>query len=80
MSTKEQIQQIVSDILDVDLNKVPADLQQGDLAEWDSLAQLRIMNALEQEFGVAPTMKQVFQLNSIPAISQFVESSKIASL
>lgn len=80
MSTKKQIQQIVSDILDVDLNIVSADLQQSDLAEWDSLAQLRIMNALEQEFGVTPTMKQVFQLNSIPAISQFVESSQIASL
>lgn len=80
MNTKEQIQQIVSDVLDVDLKKISADLRQEDLAEWDSLAQLRIMNALEQEFEVTPTMKQVFQLNSIPAITQFIESSQVTSL
>lgn len=75
MEVLHEVQQIVSDLLNVDMNKVTANTQQQDLPEWDSLAQLRIMNAIEQEFGVSPTMKQISQLTSIPAITEFVKSS-----
>jgi len=75
MEVSHEVQQIVSDLLDVDMKKITANTQQQDLAEWDSLAQLRIMNAIEQEFGVSPTMKQISQLTSIPAIIEFLESN-----
>ena len=70
----ERIQLIVTDVLDIDASKVTADATQHDIAEWDSLAQLRIISALEQAFGVRPTMREIPELNSIPAISRYLET------
>lgn len=71
----ERIQLIVTDVLDIDADKINANASQQDIAEWDSLAQLRIVTALEQEFGVKPTMKEIAELNSIPAITRYIETS-----
>ena len=71
----ERIRLIVSDVLDVDTGSISPDSAQGDIPEWDSLAQLRIVTALEQEFGVKPTMRQIPELNSIPAIARYLDSA-----
>ena len=68
----ERIRLIVSDVLDVDTGSIAPDSAQGDIPEWDSLAQLRIVTALEQEFGVKPTMREIPELNSIPAITRYL--------
>ena len=71
----ERICLIVSDVLDVDTGSIAPDSAQGDIPEWDSLAQLRIVTALEQEFGVKPTMREIPELNSIPAITRYLGSA-----
>ena len=71
----ERIQLIITDVLDIDADKLHADSSQQDIAEWDSLGHLRIVTALEQEFGVKPTMKEIAELNSIPAITRYIETS-----
>ena len=71
----ERVRLIVSDVLDVDTGSISPDSAQGDIPEWDSLAQLRIVTALEQEFGVKPTMRQIPELNSIPAITRYLDSA-----
>jgi acyl carrier protein len=68
----ERVRLIVSDVLDVDTGSIASDSAQGDIPEWDSLAQLRIVTALEQEFGVKPTMREIPELNSIPAITRYL--------
>lgn len=74
MDTIQKVQFMVSDVLDVHLSKISAQASQETVAEWDSLAQLRIVTALEEEFGIKPSMKEIGQLTSIPAIIQFIES------
>jgi len=75
MENAERIRLIVSDVLEVDAGKIHAESHQADIAEWDSLAQLRIVTALEQEFGVKPTMREIAELTSIPAITRYLEAS-----
>ena len=75
MEHADRIQLIISDVLDVDAEQLDADTAQDDLEEWDSLAQLRIVTALEQEFGIKPTMREISELNSIPAITRFVKAA-----
>lgn len=77
MENLERIRLIVSDVLDLDAGHISPDSAQGDIPEWDSLAQLRIVTALEQEFGVKPSMREIPELNSIPAIAQYLHSSAI---
>lgn len=71
----ERIQLIVTDVLDIDVGKLHADSSQQDIEEWDSLGHLRIVTALEQEFGIKPTMREIAELNSIPAITRYIETS-----
>ncbi|OAJ69424.1 hypothetical protein A7976_02200 [Methylobacillus sp. MM3] len=75
MEMTEKIRLIVSDVLEVDANRIDAESHQADIAEWDSLAQLRLVTALEEEFGVKPTMREIAELTSIPAITRYLNIS-----
>lgn len=75
MENFERIRLIISDVLDVDVNSIEHDSAQGGIPEWDSLAQLRIVTALEQEFGIKPTMREIPELNSIPAITRYLDTA-----
>ena len=75
MENAERIRMIVSDVLEIDRERVQEGSQQADFAEWDSLAQLRLITALEQEFGVRPTMREIAELTSIPAITRYLDTA-----
>lgn len=77
MENAERIRLIVSDVLEIDPKRVQEGSQQADLAEWDSLAQLRLVTALEQEFGVRPTMREIAELTSIPAIARYLDTATV---
>lgn len=77
MENAERIRMIVSDVLEIDSERVQEGSQQADLAEWDSLAQLRLVTALEQEFGVRPTMREIAELTSIPAIARYLDTATV---
>lgn len=77
MENAERIRMIVSDVLEIDPERVQEGSQQADLAEWDSLAQLRLVTALEQEFGVRPTMREIAELTSIPAIARYLDTATV---
>jgi acyl carrier protein len=77
METTERVQLIVSDVLEIAPGQLNAESQQAEIAEWDSLAHLRIVTALEQEFGVKPTMREIAELTSIPAITRFLEAAVV---
>ena len=77
MDNAERIRMIVSDVLEIDPERVQEGSQQADLAEWDSLAQLRLVTALEQEFGVRPTMREIAELTSIPAIARYLDTATV---
>ena len=75
MEMTEKVRLIVSDVLEVDANRIGAESHQADIAEWDSLAQLRLVTALDEEFGVKPTMREIAELTSIPAITRYLNTS-----
>ena len=77
MEITERIRLIVSDVLEIDANRIGAESHQSDIAEWDSLAQLRLVTALEEEFGVKPSMREIAELTSIPAITRYLNTSGV---
>ena len=77
MENTERIRMIVSDVLEIDPKRVQEGSQQADFTEWDSLAQLRLVTALEQEFGVRTTMREIAELTSIPAIARYLDTATV---
>ena len=64
----ERIRNVVSNVLDVPLASVSADTKAEDVENWDSLGQMNVMLALEEEFGVNFAPEQIMGLLSIQAI------------
>ncbi len=63
-----QIKQIMSDVLDVDATRVDALTSQENTPNWDSMGQINLVIALEQEFGVCFTAVEIVELVSFPEI------------
>lgn len=73
-TTTNQIRELLAGVLRVDLADIPADLQFGDLPQWDSMGHMEVMVALEKEFGVEVSADTITELVSIPAISAYIEA------
>jgi acyl carrier protein len=73
-TTTNQIRELLAGVLRVELAAVPADLQFGDLPQWDSMGHMEVMVALEKEFGVEVSADTITELVSIPAISAYIEA------
>jgi acyl carrier protein len=69
----ERLHLLISDVLDRAPEDVTPDMKRDDIPEWDSLAHLRIVTAVEEEFGLRLTMDQIAALKSIADIQHHLE-------
>jgi acyl carrier protein len=51
-SMEEQVKQVMADILDLDPSSIDESTSQDNTTTWDSLSQINLLVALEQEFGI----------------------------
>jgi acyl carrier protein len=78
MSTFERLQKTIATALKVAPAKVAAHTRDQDLPSWDSLGQVNLIMALEQEFGVYIEVEEFGNLNSVPAILAYLGRQGIA--
>ncbi len=72
----EQIRELVADVLDLDEDKVTAELSPDDTEYWDSMNHLRLVTALEEEFDIKLTMDEVQSIENVGDIYAVVKSHK----
>ena len=63
--TSIRIKQIIAETLKVPLESISDDLAVGDITEWDSLAHVRIIGALEVDLGVELDIEQTLDLEDV---------------
>jgi acyl carrier protein len=51
------------------------DLRIGDIEQWDSVAHLDLMSAIEQEFGVRFDLDEITTLTSLPELLSRLEKA-----
>ena len=64
----DRIRQIVADIAQNDVASVTTDSNSQNLNGWDSVAQINIIVAIEEEFGVTFDPEDIHTLNSVEKI------------
>lgn len=64
----QRIQRIFREVFENDSLQVHDDLSARTLADWDSLAQVKLILGLEEEFGVKFTTAEVAELNSVQSL------------
>ena len=72
MEYEEKIKQIFADILDVKEERVTETFGPNDAAMWDSMNNLRLITALEEEFNIQLTMGEIREMDSFGKIKEAV--------
>jgi acyl carrier protein len=72
MEYEEQIKQIFADILDVKEERITETFGPNDAAMWDSMNNLRLITALEEEFKIQLTMGEIREMDSFGKIKEVV--------
>ena len=74
--TKGQIIEIFQDILDVKKGTVNLNSTSSDIDEWDSVATVNIIVALEDEFGIKFKLEGIQEVKSVKDFVELVQEHK----
>ena len=75
MNTQNQVMQIIAETLNVPLSTINEDSAAENMDTWDSFAQVNLMMALEQTFGITLEVEDFMKLNSVTSITAFIEEN-----
>lgn len=71
-----KIIEIFEDILDKESGKINLNSTPKDIEEWDSVATINIIVAIEDEFGIKFKLKDVQEAKSVKDFLELVEANK----
>ena len=75
-SILDQVIAVVADVLDLLPEQIGIATDGADVAAWDSFGHVRIVLALEAEFGIEFTMAEIEQSGSVAGLVQAVEAAQ----
>lgn len=67
---EQKLKEIIGDIFDLD--EISDEINSDTVEEWDSLNHLRLVTALEGEFGISLTMDEINIMTNYPNIVALV--------
>ena len=62
---RETIIKVIANSLSIDISTVTNELTVGSIPEWDSLAHVELIAAVEKEFNIQFEIDQVFELEEV---------------
>lgn len=76
MSSKmnDRLRTLMAELLDLPADEIKPDMQRADTEAWDSLNHLRLITAIESEFGSAFTMDEIAALQTPAQLQSIIES------
>ncbi len=69
----ERIRETMVLILGISPNQITPQTSREDLAEWDSMGNLNLMLALEEQFGVSFTVDEMSGMRNIDSLNRLLE-------
>lgn len=73
MSIKETLQEIFRDILDLDNLVLEDETSASDIEEWDSLAHINLVVAIEREYNIKFALGELQDLKNIKDMIKLIE-------
>lgn len=71
---KEKLQEIFRDIFDDDTLVIENSTTAADIEDWDSLAHIQLIAAIEKAFHVKFTLKEVVSAENVGAFIRLIEN------
>lgn len=69
MELKEEIRNIISQILELPASALAYDTEMNEIAEWDSMHNVIILSTLEERYGILFPDDDLFDLTSVNALA-----------
>jgi acyl carrier protein len=67
-----RLKEVLSAVIDVPVEKIPDGSSMDNIEEWDSLAQMNLVLALEEEFDITIPDEEVGTMLSLPLIQSLL--------
>jgi len=74
--SKDDVKALVANTLGVATDQIHDELAVGEIPEWDSLAHMRIITALEVDFGVVLDIEQTLDIEDVEDIVEAVTNKQ----
>ena len=66
------IEKVVAEIFEIDATEISDEMTPENVDKWDSLNHLRLVTALEQQFGIRLSMQDIQSMQSIASLKTVV--------
>ncbi|MFT7527889.1 MAG: acyl carrier protein [Arenicella sp.] len=74
MDTLQRLKLVFQDTFSDDSYQFSTNTTQDDIEEWDSLNQIRLLMAIEQEFEIKFDLEEMEKLNGVSAIAEILSN------
>lgn len=71
---EQKIKEILANVLKIDVNKITDESSAENTPNWDSLRQMNIIIALEEEYEIEFSDDEIFELSSFKNIVKILNS------
>lgn len=71
-----EIKEIIARTLNVEPEIITDSLSIGEIPEWDSMGNMAILSAIEENLGIEFPIEDLFDLNSVSALIEAAEKLK----
>jgi len=68
-----KLRQVVSDMLEVDIDDINENSSSDNIEQWDSLSHIKLVMAIEAEFNVKLTPEEMMDMLSVKLIKKILE-------
>ena len=76
-SVDERVLCIFSDILGIDHKRISDDTSPENTPEWDSLAAMNLVSAVEEEFQINLTTTDIMKMRSIAIVKKVIAEKEV---
>lgn len=73
MTTFEKLRTIIAKALNVEPEIISETLAMEDIEAWDSMGNMAIIAAIEENLGIEFPIEDLFELNSVPSLIEEIE-------
>lgn len=72
----DRLRELVAEVLEIPPAAVSSELRRADVDSWDSMNHLRLVTAIEQEYGAAFTMEEIERIQTLADIEAVIGRSR----
>lgn len=70
----ERLRSIMAEVLDLPPAEIEPNMRRGDVESWDSMNHLRLITAIEAEFGATLSMDEIADIQTPAALDRIVSA------